>query len=283
MGWIHWGLMCSVLLGLGLVFPQSAWADKTQKPLIFSDVNRVVCAVSVYTTTAETQKDAFKNIFKTSSKFYKTIPGFAGFAAFASDDSTRIVELTLWSDSPSYEAFKASLSADASDDNTKYYQKYLDKREDKGVSEPSFSAVMSISQAVAPPGMVPMVPGEAALLQISQFTPVDDGSQDAIVAAAQRLLDHLSSLYPAPRSAILLTGEEPSDVVLLANWGSPFEFPDLSQVPTLDLTPEPVTVLDKEGETLEIEELSDAIPEWTVADDHLYQIVKVIVPKANKA
>jgi heme-degrading monooxygenase HmoA len=79
--------------------------------------------VTLYETTSETQKDTFKEIFKTSKSFYKKTPGFSGFMGLASGDGLRVIEFTQWQDEPSYEAFQAALT-ESSYDYSKYYEKY---------------------------------------------------------------------------------------------------------------------------------------------------------------
>jgi len=286
------GVLLSLVCLLG--WAPSGWASRGASPLVFDSKTPATVAVSVYGTTLETQKDAYKTIFKASKSFYKALPGFMGFAALASSNGERVIALTQWQDSASYEAFQASLAEDSSEDYTKYYQKYVDTKADDSLNTPLFSGLFTVNRAVAPPGMVPNIPGENALVQISRFSPSDLESQTTLLTLAQKLVEEtIPELYPAPRSAILLTSQDSLSVVMLTTWGAPFEFLDLSQIPRLSLNFEPREKAEPdsslpEGETLSntaaasVETFPLETPSMHGADDHFYQIVKVIVPQTDK-
>ncbi|NJL45205.1 MAG: hypothetical protein HC922_04510 [Leptolyngbyaceae cyanobacterium SM2_3_12] len=247
-----------------------AVADKVIEPLIFDAASGRISVVSLYETTAATQKDTLKAVFKTSKSFYKTIPGFFNFAIFSSGDGTRLVELTQWQDLASYQAFKTSLTTEGAEDYKKYYEKYTQDKDgaDPAVTEPFLTAAFEIDQAIAPPGMISAIPGEAALVQISGFKVDTAEHQVDLLVAATEVFETIPSLYPAPRSAILLKGVDSPFVALLSTWGTVTEFSDLSQVPTLTITP---------GATVD-----DTGENWLTQDNNLYQVVKVISAKPEK-
>ncbi len=78
-------------------------------------------------------------------------------------------------------------------------------------------------------------------------------------------LADLPQLYPAPRTAVLLTGIDATHIALLTHWGSAAEFTDLAQVPQIALA-----IADDEAETLSL-----------ITDKHLYETIKVITPKTK--
>jgi hypothetical protein len=259
------------LLGLLplLLLSSPAWADKVAEPVVFDAGSGAIAVVSLYETDPATQADAVKSFYKLTKSFYKTIPGFYGLALFSSVDGSRVVELSQWVDTPSYEVFQASLTS-GEDDYSKYYEKYSESKSSKGKSndnvglgEPFLTASFAIDQAVSPLGMVSVISGGAALVQIAEFSADSSDQQADLIAAAQAAFADLPQLYPAPRTAVLLKGIDTTDIALLANWGSIAEFSDLDQVPQIALT--------------------SATPDldFTV-DSHLYQTVKVITPKVEK-
>lgn len=259
------------LLGLLtlLLLSSPARADKVAEPMVFDAGIGAIAVVSLYKTDPATQADAVKSFYKLTKSFYKTIPGFYGLALFSSVDGSRVVELSQWMDTPSYEAFQASLT-NGEDDYSKYYEKYSGNKSSKGkandnvgLGEPFLTASFAIDQAVSPPGMVSAISGGADLVQIAEFSADSPDQQADLIAAGQAAFGDLHQLYPAPRSAVLLKGLDTTDIALLANWGSVTDFSDLDQVPQIALT--------------------SATPDldFTV-DSHLYQTVKVITPKAEK-
>jgi heme-degrading monooxygenase HmoA len=129
--------------------------------------------VTLYETTSETQKDTFKEIFKTSKSFYKKTPGFSGFMGLASGDGLRVIEFTQWQDEPSYEAFPGCANSESSYDYSKYYEKYTQTQSDESASAAPFTGKFVVEQVVAPPGLMAAIPGESALVQISRFSPLE--------------------------------------------------------------------------------------------------------------
>ncbi len=277
------GLFFSVMvMGWGVVI-EAVLANKTPELLMFDSASGEVNMVSVYATTAETQADTIKTFFKTSKSFYKKIPGFHSFSMLASQDGARIIELTQWQDQASYDAFKASLTSDASqaEDYTKYYEKYK-KAKDKGQSEtkatavePFLTASFVIDQVVSPPGLLAAIAGGASLVQFSGFTTDTVEHQDDLLAMAQTSLAAVPAMYPAPRTTVLLKGVESPYVALLANWGNTTEFSDLDQIPRITLTTESVEQDSVKPESAEPEKE----PVLMTTDDNLYQVVKVISSK----
>jgi heme-degrading monooxygenase HmoA len=267
-----------LMLMVGLAWPGFAWADKAPSPLVFDASEGAITVITLYETTADTQKDAFKTVFKTSSSFYKKISGFDSFAVLASSDGERVLELTQWQDQASYDAFQASLQDDSDEDYSKYYEKYKKKQSEGGVSEPLFTATFALDQAVAPPGLVATIPGPDSLVQISLISPTSATGQAAVLTAAQATFLTLPDLYPSPRSALLLAGVDTPEVLLVANWGALAEFADLDQVPQLTVDLEPTVTLDNPADT---DAPADAAAPLATADDHLFQIVKVIAPKSD--
>ncbi len=278
--WLGQVLLC--LFGLWLLLPVfPAWADKVVEPLVFKD-DGAIAVVSLYETNPTTQAEAVKSFYKLTKSFYKTIPGFYGLAFFSSDDGARVVELSQWKDQASYEAFQTSLTSSTGDkDYTKYYEQYTGakggkeksgkgKEEDAGLGEPLLTASFVVDQVVSPPGMVAAIPASAALVQISEIATDTPVHQANLLAAAQTALANLPQLYPSPRTTVLLKGIDNNHIALLSNWGSVAEFSDLSQVPQIALS---VPVAEEDSGTSEFA---------FTTDNHLYQTIKVITPKAEK-
>ncbi|MFH7242896.1 MAG: hypothetical protein ACHWZW_08605 [Spirulina sp.] len=296
---VVFGVLLAVMAyGWGWVAP--GWADKLVQPLVFDDSATTV-VLSVYESTADSQADVVKALLKTSRSFYKQIDGFERFALLTSTDGSRIATLTQWQDPASYEAFQASLAETEEVDYTKYYEKFVKERPGGGSlildpPEPRLTSVFTIDQTMAPPGMVPITIGENALVQIMALDPDSPEQQGFILDAARRSLDTLPSLYPAPRSALVLQALDTPYVGLLTNWGYASEFSDVSQLPTISLTlpsPEEVPVTDEGDDESMPQDAADqqtdpppqSAPTALAApklDDHLYQLVKVVAPKVSK-
>ncbi|MGF1568821.1 MAG: antibiotic biosynthesis monooxygenase family protein [Nodosilinea sp.] len=263
----RWLATLLIAVGLWTTYPQLALAAKAVEPIIFDPASTAISVMSVYETTAASQKSSLKEMFKTSKSFYKKIPGFKSFAVFGSSDGSRMIELSQWQDQASYDAFQVSL-AEAPADYTQYYKKYLDDDESpEAASEPVLTASFAIDQAIAPPGMVSAIPGDTSLVQITEFRADTPEHQAELLDSVQTLLAEVPSLYPAPHTAIVLRGIDSPYVALLANWGAAAEFIDPSQVPTL---------------TLPAEAEASPEPPWLTKDENLYQVVKVIAAQPEK-
>jgi heme-degrading monooxygenase HmoA len=292
-----WLLVVLAVMG----FPDAVQAGKLPTPFIFDQADEALTTVTLYETTPETQKDTFKEIFKTSKSFYKKTPGFGGFMGLASGDGLQVLEFTQWQDKASYEAFETSLSAN-SYDYSKYYEKYTQTQSEESASAPPLTGKFVVDQVVAPPGLMAAIPGEYALVQISRFSPVDLTDQALVVAAIQQTLADLPQLYPAPRNVTLLVGTDIPDVLMLATWGSAPEFADPEQVPKLVVN---LPVADSPGEAMAGSDgsiaMAAAVSETeamdrdaarrdspatvggepiATLDDHLFQVVKIVAAKS---
>jgi heme-degrading monooxygenase HmoA len=290
--------LASWLMVVAIVgFPNFAWADKPPTPFGFNKTDGAITAVSLYETTSATQKEAFKEAFKTSKSLYKAPPGFDSFAVLASSDGEQVVELTQWQDLTSYEAFQTSFTT-TSEDYSKYYEKYTQTNSDAANSQPFLTGIFAIEHVTAPPGMVMAISGENALVQMSLFSATDMDTQQLVVAAVKRTFADLPQLYPAPRSAALLTGIDTPNVLLIATWGSVTEFADPSQVPELSVnlpTVESLLVGAPISDTLEANTMPEDAPmpvnspenteklQIAAIDNHLFQVVKIIASKPEKS
>lgn len=264
------------LVGLFLLLPGSAvQANKVAEPMVFDADKAAIAVVSLYETDPATQADAVKSFYKTTKSFYKTIPGFYGWAVFSSTDGARVLELSKWQDQTSYDGFQTSL-ASGGEDYTKYYEQYAGgkdkggKSKDKGketvdLGEPFLTTAFAVEQVISPPGMVSAIPGATALVQISDIATDTAEHQADLVAAARSTLADLPQLYPAPRTAVLLTGIDVPHIALLTHWGSAAESTDLEQVPQVALA-----IAADGAETLSL-----------ITDTHLYEAIKVITPKTK--
>lgn len=279
------------LLSLFLLIPcSSAWADKVVEPMLFEADSGAIVVLSFFETAPATQADAVKSFYKIAKSFYKTIPGFDGLGLFSSTDGYRVVELSQWEDQASYETFQASLAeGGGEEDYTKYYEKYVSAKggKDKGkkgkkkdasvdLGEPFLTASFAIEDVVTPPGMVSAIPGAMALVQISDIEPDSPTDQSELLAVGKVTLADVPTLYPAPRTAMLLKGIDTDHIAVLASWGSTAEFSDLAQIPTLEMAvPQPEGADDADEDA--------ALDEVTFStDSHLYQAVKMIAPKSQK-
>lgn len=134
---------------------------------------------------------------------------------------------------------------------------------------------------VTPPGMVSAIPGSMALVQISDVAADSPDDQTDLLAAGKATLADVPTLYPAPRTAMLLKGIDTAHIALLANWGSAAEFSDLAQIPTLEMAVPKHDVTDADAE--DADEADAGLDEVTfTTDSHLYQTVKMIAPKPQK-
>jgi heme-degrading monooxygenase HmoA len=247
-----------VLIGFLFCNPSMAQADKATKSVVFDSTSSVINIASIYETTAETQKDTVSSILKSSKSLYKKAPGFNSFSVFQSEDGTRVVALTQWQDADSYEAFLAQPVDDAKSSKSSKKEK-----EEKVAIEPLRTIAFEVDKTLAPAGMIPSIRGKDALVQFSELTAKNPEDLAVLIASAEDALSGTAQMYPAPRSAVLLKGVDSSDVALLANWGYAMEFDDLSQVPS-------VAVLSEDEATL------------ADADEHLYEVVKIIAAKPEK-
>jgi heme-degrading monooxygenase HmoA len=291
-------LLAAMAYGWGWV--DSGWADKLVQPLVF-DGSATTVALSIYESTADNQADVVKALLKTSRSFYKPVGGFERFALLTSTDGSRIATLTQWQDAASYDAFQASLAtAEDDEDYTKYYEKFVKERPGSSglildPPEPLLSAAFTVDQTAAPPGMMPITIGENALVQMIDVAGRSPEDQGLMLDAARRSLDALPSLYPPPRSALVLQAIDAPYVALLANWGYATEFNDVSQLPLIALTmPSLEVAAAAEGEVDEAisqdaSQATEPSPQPVLSnlenlslDDHLYQLAKVVAPKVSK-
>jgi heme-degrading monooxygenase HmoA len=248
-------LSFALLMGIVVANPGTAQADKAAKSVVFDPASEVINIVSIYETTAETQKDAVSSLVKSSKSLYKKTPGFGSFSVFQSTDGTRIIAFTQWKDAASYEAFLTQPVEESS--------KSSKKGKETVAIEPIRTITFEVDQTLAPEGMMPSIRGKDALVQFSEITAKNPEDQTKLLASAEDVLSGATQMYPAPRSAVLLKSVDSSDVALLANWGYAMEFDDLSQVPS-------VAVLSDDEATL------------ADSDDHLYEVVKIIAAKPEK-
>lgn len=262
-----------VILGMFLVslfwllLESAVRADKVAEPMVFDADKAAIAVVSLYETDPATQADAVKSFYKTAKSFYKAIPGFYGWAVFSSTDGSRVLEFSQRQDRASYDTFQTSL-ASGGGDYTKYYEQYAGGKGGKetvDLGEPLLTTAFAVDQVIAPPGMVPAIPGATALVQISDIATDTAEHQADLIAAAHSTLADFPQLYPAPRTAVLLTGVDAAHVALLTHWGSAAEFTDLEQIPQVALA-----IADAEAETLSL-----------TTDTHLYEAIKVITPKTK--
>ncbi|HIK44984.1 MAG TPA: hypothetical protein IGR64_08865, partial [Leptolyngbyaceae cyanobacterium M65_K2018_010] len=193
----------------------------------------------------------------------------------SSVDGQRILELTQWQSQASYDSFQSRLAEEDSADYTKYYEKYTKDKGKSSLVAPTLLSQSSflVDQAVAPPGMVPVIEGQNALVQVSELVAEAPEHDQKLRAAAIATLANLPNLYPAPRSAIVLKGISSPALTLITNWGTTNEFSSPDQVPTLslDLDGDPASSLE-----------GDPVTDWFTREDRLYQMVKVIAPKSEK-
>jgi heme-degrading monooxygenase HmoA len=284
-------LLMATLMG-ALAWPTSSWADKVASPLVFDSAAEAIAVISLYETTPTSQPDALKALLKTSKSFYKKMVGFDSFALFSSTDGNRILELTQWQDQPSYEAFKASLTAGDAEDYTKYYEKYTKAKTTSGSAsltapEPLITASFVVDQVVAPPGLLPLISGENSLVQVSELRAETADQQEALLTSATTALASLPSLYPSPRSAILLRSTDSADVAVLTNWGNAAEFSDIAQVPQFSIamaepSPSQTEALEDQPEAMTTPSPEELTVSAITQDDRLYQVVKIIAPKTSK-
>lgn len=298
-----------IVLSLSLMGPQPSLADKLPQPLVLASETVGATVISVYATDSATQPDAVKALLKSSKSYYKQVGGFASFAILASTDGSRILVLTQWDDATSYDAYQSALATDSTTDYSQYYKKYTKawstSEIDQAEPMPQFTEVFTVERTVAPPGLKPIIAGENSLVQVRGLDARDPATLDAVMIMATTALDRLPSLYPSPRSAVLLRGTMRPYVAVVANWGNLSELGDLAQLPPLsidsDMSSAVIDEIAADGVGVEtavndtvaadidgpvasesvIENLAPTL-DRVIPDDHFYQVVKVIAPKLEK-
>ncbi len=248
-------LFLIVLLGL----PSVADADKTPKSVVFDPSSKLVNVAAIYETTPTTQKDIISSVMKSSKSLFKKTPGFSSLSVLKSEDGARVVTLTQWQDSESYQAFVAQ----PAEESTKSSKKGKADKEDKATVAPNRTVIFEIDKTQAPEGILPAIRGQAALVQFSEITAKAPDDQSKLLTSVEELLPDAAKMYPAPQSVVLLRGVDSSNVALLANWGyTANEFTDLSKAPTF-------------------EPLSEDVASLADNDQHLYEVVKLVSAKSK--
>lgn len=251
------GLFALLLSALLTAAPQVAQAEKTAAAYLFDPDSTSVNVAEIYETTATTQKDIVSTLIKSSKSFFKKAPGFGSFSVLQSADGERVLSLTQWQDTASYEAYLAQPAEDSKS------SKSSKKKETTEPVAPTRTILFEIDDTLAAAGMVPAIRGKDALVQFNEITAKSPEDLPELVAAAETLLPSIKQVFPSPRSAVLLKAVDGADMALLTNWGSAAEYGDLTTVPALD--------------SLDPDLLSSA-----ESDLHLYQVVKTIVAKPAK-
>lgn len=261
------GFVLSVVLFLGVIvgYPNVAQADKAVTSVFFDPSSTTVDVANIYETTPTTQKDVISGVMKSSKSFFKATPGFSSFSILKSEDGARVLTLTQWQTPESYQASVAKPTEESSksskEESAKSSKK--EKKEKADVIAPTRTVAFKIDKAQAPEGVIPALSGKATLVQFSEITAKAADDKPKLLDSAEKLLTSVTQTYPAPRSAVVLQGMDSAEVALLANWGySSAEFADLSKLPSLN-------------------PLSDDVAALADNDQHLYEVVNVIAPKAK--
>ncbi len=253
-------LLCLWTLTMLLGYSGSAAASKVVESMGFDPTASTINVVSTYATTPATQKTVLKSALKASKTLYKKAPGFQGLSILQSVDGAQVVTLTQWQDQASYEAATAAAATAAA---AKLTEKSTKKAAPGAELPTPVTTVFELDQAAAPTGMLVALRGENAVVQWETLTPATPEAQAKVVAAAEAVFPTLQTLYPAPRSTVLLKGVDTPAVGLLTSWGYADEFADVTQIPTLN----PATEAGTEVE----------------AEHHLLTVVKVVAPKVKAA
>lgn len=267
-----------LVLGLGFGGAIAAYADKAPQVLVFATEPETVSVLSVYETTPDTQLSAVSAVLKSSKAFFKGAEGFKGLSVLQSEDGSRVVALTQWADAASYEAFMAQPVEDYTKYQTEYQKEFSKKEFSKGgkpplTITPAKTEVFELADLQIPSGMVPVIRGQGALVQLGEVSVAETEDLPEVLTEVEQALPEVSKMYPAPRSVMLLKAVDDSEALLLAYWGYAEEFQDLAQVPAVD-------VLSGLGAiALEGEDASPVVPQ---VDQHLYRVVNVIAPKPPK-
>ncbi len=277
--WLAWPAMArgvtllGLMLWIGLGGAIAAYADKAPQVLVFDTEPEAVSAMSVYETTPDTQLDAVSAVLKSSKAFFKGAEGFKGLSMLQSEDGSRVVALTQWTDAASYEAFIAQ----PVEDYTKYQKEYQKDYSKGGKAPvelaPAKTKVFELADIQIPSGMVPVIRGQGALVQLGEVSVAEAGDLPEVLTEVEQALPDVSEMYPAPRSVMLLKAVDDSEALLLAYWGYAEEFQDLAQVPAVDVL-SGLGAIALEGE--------DASPATPQVDQHLYKVVNVIAPEPPK-
>lgn len=258
--WQIKGLILSIVLFLTVLigFPNVAQADKAVKSVAFDPASKTVNVAAIYETTPTNQKDIISGVMKSSISLLKKAPGFSSLSVLKSEDGARVLTLSQWQDSASYQAFISQPVEETSKEGKKEKEDKKDK-----AAIPIKTVVFEIDKTQAPEGVIPAIKGKAALVQFSEITAKNSEDQPKLLASAEELLPNVKQMYPAPQSTVLLKGVDNADVALLASWGySSDEFTDLSKVPTFD-------------------PLSDDVASLVDNDQHLYEVVSVVSAKSK--
>ncbi|HIK42182.1 antibiotic biosynthesis monooxygenase [Thermoleptolyngbya sp. M55_K2018_002] len=267
----------ALVLWLGLGGAIAAYADKAPQALVFATEPETVSVLSVYETTPDTQLEAVSTVLKSSKAFFKGAEGFKGLSVLQSEDGSRVIALTQWTDAASYEAFIAQ----PVEDYTKYQKEYQ-KESFKGgkppvTITPAKTEVFELADMQIASGMVPVIRGQGALVQLGEVSVAETEDLPEVLSEVEQALPAVTKMYPAPRSVMLLKSVDNSEALLMAYWGYAEEFQDLTQVPAVDVLSGLGTVEAEDGEAGAI-----ALQAPPTVDQHLYKVVNVIAPKPPK-
>lgn len=263
-------LFLSVLIG----YPNVAQADKSNKvvnPISFDPASKAVNVATVYETTPETQKDTIssivKSVFKSKTSSINKAPGFNNYFILKSEDGSRVLALTQWQDSASYQTFVAPPAQEStltSEEPEK--EKYSKSSKEYAAIAPARTVVFEIAKTQAGEGVIPAIKGKKAMVEFDEFTAKDPADQPKLITFAEELMPRATQMQPVPGSVVLLKGIDNADVALLANWDSSEGFEELAPAKTPAFAPP-----------------SDELTTLVDTDQHLYEVVKVISAKPPKS
>lgn len=268
---ILFSLFLSVLIG----YPNVAQADKSDKvvkPISFDPASKVVNVATVYETTPETQKDTIssivKSVFKSKKSSINKAPGFNNYFILKSEDGSRVLGLTQWQDSASYQAFVTPPEQEAtlSESEKPYKEKQSKSSKEYTAIAPARTVVFEIAKTQAGEGVIPAIKGKKAMVEFDELTAKDPADQPKLITFAEELMPSAAQMQPVPGSVVLLKGVDNTDVALLANWDSSEEFEEIEPDKTPAFAPP-----------------SDDLTTLVDTDQHLYEVVKVISPKPPKS
>lgn len=240
-------LIVSFMVG----FPNRAEAAKAAKAIAFDPGATVINVAAIYETAPTTQKSTLKSL--KSMKTMKKAPGYSSSALLQSEDGTRIIALSQWTDLASYQAFMAPPEPAKEAEKSK-----------APPATPLKTIVFEVGKTQsAREGIIPTVKGKEAVVEFSDFTLKDAGDKDKVVAGAEKLIPSALLKQPTPQSVILLNSTDSPEVALMANWNCTADFA-AGEKPAAIAAPD-----------AEIAGLVDV-------DSHLYNVVSILPAEVKK-
>ncbi len=226
---------------------------KTPTSFAVNSASSTVMVAAVYETGYSTQKTVVKGL-KAEKATLKKALGFGGMSVLQSEDGLRVVVLSQWQDTASFENYRTSIPSAASTTL-------------KPPSPARVTLFKVIKTQTYRTGANPTLRGKEAIVEFSEFSMSDPANTPDIQTDLETMMDQVFQQQPPPQAVVMLQSADPQEFALLANWNCTADF-------------------EETGKPLGFESNPSALPSLAQSDQRFYSVVRILpanVPKQSKS